>query len=136
MRRRVFLGGIVLALLLVLGISLASASVNVYPEKVEVFELITGHTCVIYDGVFQECYCPCEVAECEECEYENTPTPTPKNPTVTPTPKPTITPQPECKIWLCHKPGTEAEQDYCCWDSEGCKSAHLAHGDYLGKCKP
>jgi hypothetical protein len=40
-----------------------------------------------------------------------------------------------CRIWLCHKPGTAAEQDYCCEDSTGCRDAHLAHGDTLGKCK-
>ena len=70
------------------------------------------------------------------CDVKPTPKPTDKpQPTPTDKPRPTPTPKSECKIWLCHKPGTPAEQNYCCYDSEGCKSAHLGHGDYLGKCK-
>jgi len=74
----------------------------------------------------------------------NEPTNTPGEPTPTPsrtrTPAPTDTPIPTetevtCYQWLCHKPGTAAEQNYCC-DSEGCVEAHLAHGDYLGACEP
>lgn len=38
----------------------------------------------------------------------------------------------ECYQWVCHKIGN-GWKDYCC-DSEGCISAHLAHGDYLGRC--
>lgn len=63
-----------------------------------------------------------------------TPTQTPKvshAPTATPTAVSTAI---ECYQWLCHKPGTAAEQDYCC-DSQECVDAHLGHGDYLGKCK-
>ena len=70
------------------------------------------------------------------------PTKTPAVPTTavpnTPTDVPTVTPaiptatSKPC-VWVCHKPGTSAEQDYCC-DSQECVDAHLKHGDYLGKC--
>lgn len=47
---------------------------------------------------------------------------------------PTYTPALECYQWVCHKPSTAAERDYCC-DSDGCVDAHLGHGDYLGRCR-
>lgn len=64
------------------------------------------------------------------------PTATISNTTIPPTvpactPTVTVT---TCYQWLCHKPDTAAEQDYCC-DSDGCVDAHLGHGDYLGRCK-
>lgn len=62
----------------------------------------------------------------------NTETPVP---TELPTLIPTQTPGDSCFQWICHMPGTPAEQDYCC-DSEGCVRAHLAppQNGYLGKC--
>lgn len=68
--------GVFLALLLILGFSIASASnssVSMYPESVEVFELSTGQVCVysVKTGLF-ECYCSCEAVyeyqECEQCQ--------------------------------------------------------------------
>lgn len=79
----------------------------------------------------------------EQTPVRPTPTVTHAPPTKTPTipsatKNPTATPRQtepvECYQWLCHKPGTAAEQDYCC-DSDGCVSAHLGHGNYLGKCR-
>ena len=64
----------------------------------------------------------------------STGTPTPPKPTPTETPTPTDTPV-VCEIWLCHKPGTAAEQDYCCGAEGNCAPSHLDHGDYLGKCQ-
>lgn len=62
-------------------------------------------------------------------------TPTLVTPTLTIWPTPTATPTLFlCYQWVCHKPGTAAEQDYCC-ESMGCVDAHLGHGDYLGKCR-
>ena len=72
-------------------------------------------------------------------DASKTPTPIVPTPTKRSTRKPTATPTefpsivPKCYQWLCHKPGTAAEQNYCC-DSDGCVSAHLRHGDYLGRC--
>jgi len=110
------------------------------PEGVQIFDGPGGLICFVWPDGSGECYCPCEPSECEPTpeptatpEPRNTPTPEPKD-TPTPEPEPTPTPEPECFQWLCHKPGTSAEQDYCC-DSQGCVDAHLAHGDYLGKCK-
>ena len=72
-------------------------------------------------------------------------TPTSPAPTITDSPPsktptvpivPTETVVVECYQWLCHKPNSSAEQDYCC-DSQGCVNGHLNHhdDDYLGKCK-
>jgi len=62
-----------------------------------------------------------------------TATVTPQPPTSTVPVIPTKTVVVGCFQWLCHKPGTPAEQDYCC-ESQGCVDAHLKHGDYLGRC--
>ena len=135
-----------LVLLIIFGARAADADVLV--EGMFNWADPCGYTCYQWADGSGDCY-PC--LECEAC-YVPTPnttptptipkTPTPKTPTATSTPwvsptpyNPTPTGIPICGIWLCHKPGTAAEQDYCCWDSEGCRDAHLAHGDYLGKCK-
>lgn len=119
---------------------------SVVPENVKVFETYGGLICVTdirYENPYTRCYCPCEFYECEVEKVKNTPkatkTESPKEteeptPTILPTILPTETPEEACYQWLCHKPGTPAEQDYCC-DSDGCVNAHLGHGDYLGKCK-
>lgn len=57
--------------------------------------------------------CTLECEECEECE-ECDPCETP-------------TPPPPCYQWLIHKPGTPAEQLYCC-DSDSCVRGHLFGG--------
>ena len=158
MKRGLWIGVLlVLALVFGVGYSVAKADSGPIPYReassnVTVFQRPDGAWCVTdyRDGQpFTDCDCPCEEIVCEVVtptptpteDPKKTPTKTPVVPTPTPTktpvvPTPTPTPQPVCKIWLCHKPGTSAEQDYCCWDSEGCKDAHLKHGDYLGKCTP
>lgn len=78
-------------------------------------------------------FCPCFTQNCLSTP-SFTQTATKVYPTQTNVVQSTPTPV-ACAIWVCHKPGTAAEQDYCCWDSEGCFNAHIAHGDYEGKCQ-
>ncbi len=61
------------------------------------------------------CNCPTQVPEVVS------PTPT-QHPAPTPTPQP-----PMCYQWLIHKPGTAAEQLYCC-DSDSCVRGHISGG--------
>lgn len=112
-----------LVLLIVLaGLMVVSGSAQGnYPEGVDVFEIPSGHWCVLIEGDV-ECYCPCEVINvCEPTPIptyvpEGTPTPEPtkKSPTKTPprpnpteTPIPTNTPEQE---WVfCHCEQGEGE---------------------------
>ena len=67
---------ILLALVILLGATAVSAA-GLYPDRVEVFEIPSGHTCVLVGDYF-ECYCPCVASvdtiieyvdtECEDCE--------------------------------------------------------------------
>ena len=136
--------------LIIVGSAMAQGAISL-PEAIEVF-WVDGHT-IVRDSEFGTMIYWC-TGECGDGKICPTPTitppppptdtpPPPTPPTDTPTPPPptdtppppTDTPEPVCRIWVCHKPDTPAEQDYCCWDSEGCKAAHLAHGDYEGKCR-
>ena len=48
---------ILLALVILLGATAVGAA-GLYPDRVEVFEIPSGHTCVLVEDYF-ECYCPC-----------------------------------------------------------------------------
>ncbi len=146
MKRSWLVIGAVLPVILFIVIVIVASAGGEYPDDVEIWQLPSGQWCQRIDGVFDKCYCPCEREIKYVCEPTPTPTDDPKrkptptntsipNPTPSPTLLPSATPEPICKIWVCHKPGTAAEQDYCCYDSEGCKAAHLKHGDYEGKCE-
>jgi hypothetical protein len=127
-KRRGFLVGLALAVglliaLALVGVALAASSPQeVQPsyvlmdgeEKIASVWVIPGVGGFVNGEVEQFCLC----AACGDCECEDG----------------TPTPPPECPYWVCHKPGTAAEQDYCCY-SESCVAAHLKHGDYEGRCQ-
>lgn len=91
MKLRTFLAGIVPV---VLALAVTSAVVALaqsaeLPNGVQTFELSSGLICIIYDGEFQDCYCPCITEGGCIIPTPWLPPGTPNIPTVTPTVTPT-----------------------------------------------
>lgn len=87
---------------------------DVLPVGVEIFWIDTGHTCVIYEGEF-ECYCPCEIADCEKGPDPTDKPDTPKPTDPTDIPEPTETPEPTKKP-KCNAGRGNGSEYY--WDGE------------------
>lgn len=98
--------GVLVFVVVLLAIPLIGSAGDGYPDGVIVWQLPSGHWCQTVDGVFDQCYCPCESEVeyvCEPCpvptdEPKSTPTqePTKVNPTATPTLVPTEAPKTSC----------------------------------------